>query len=278
MLNARRTTIFLPTFSLIWLTHRTICKIAKKAGFHGLEIFISNWNKNKLQKLARQAFEHGLMTSYHLPWSLEQNSTHFINSVLSIIGFLPPNGYKPSELCTDVHGGLDVVHYADEIVEGAGTPGNHYQKVFQTCSLFENGEYKISWKDFLEIVRSGCFPVVLDVQHVLEFMLNIKGVEGLKKYTQTELLHLLIFAWDQIGGEKITEIHWVDCNPSLGHTLGRNVWPGKGVLPLTEFADFIIGRGWNGRVVPEVRQDLLFSESTKKLKLLRETVGDHFMC
>ena len=239
----------LPTSVKIWL--------AKKHGYDGIEILVTAKNKHRLKKISEEVHSSGLGVSFHQPWSLAENPTHGVNKILDIIGVLPETDYTLGNFFQSMPADVPVTLYADRIRE----EWNHPRKRFQTCSVFnKNLEFKLSYKEFCKEVLWQKAKVTFDTQQVLEYYLNIQGVEGLLGYNRDELLDILIHCWNDLGGkENVEEIHWNDSSPSLGHTAGRNVFLGSGVLPLDQFAEYILKDGWdykNKTVVPEVGSPL----------------------
>ncbi len=290
VLSPRRN-IYLPTLSLFGLPYKETFKRIREAGFNGAEVLVNGWNRHRLGKITGMAREAGLEVTYHQPWSLDENRTHPFNHILSAIGYLPPNDYTLEWVMENIPANRRVVLYPDRIKEENiknerclfGGITNYYKCInmaYQTTSVLKrNGEYKMSWDDFLlDVCYRGLRPIVFDTQHVLEYSYDLKGVEELRKYSSEQLLRQLKKTWEQVGGSKdrVVEIHWNDCDPKLGHTGGRNVPLGTGILPLKEFATFLKEKDWWGTIVPEIKPSLPIPHSVEYLTRVRETVEEHF--
>ena len=190
------------------------------------------------------------------------------------LGYTPPNGYTLRNILTGVPANHRVVLYADRLDEDTGST---CVSAYQTRSTFHNGQEKMRYRDFLLKIRESPKPIVFDTQHVLEYKVGSLGVADLGRYSRKELLGMLVAAWHELDGEKnVVEIHWNDCDPALGNTGGRNVWPGFGVLPLDDFANFLKREKWYGIVVPEIPPNILFPHSATILYGLLHTVKGYF--
>lgn len=243
--------------------------ICQNAGFEAIEFLVTT-NTNDWWKMDEAATKMGISTTYHQSWSLEENPTHLANKVLDKMGILPKYDYSLGDLFCGVPDGRPIVVYADRVSDFSDT---HHNRRYQTVSVFHGVKYKLPWDAWVKVVRQDSMKVVFDTQHVLEYQLNLTGVEGLATYTKENFLWFLKDAWTKLGGSRnIEEVHWNDCRPILGHTAGRNVPLGSGVLPLREFAEFIRKDGFDGLVIPEVKPfDLLWRTPPSKLRKLVES-------
>lgn len=239
--------IFIPYCAFLGIPLFTTLRGAKDAGFHGVEIRLVSFRSKRDALLCRyRAVLLGLATHFHQGWSLEENPTHWHNHVLNALGYLPHNGYALADhipLTSD-----PVVIYADRIAEA-----RYYSSYWlQTCSQFaRDGRYALSYIQFADAVRRHKLPVVFDTQHYLEYTLNVRGVEDLPQ-DRRKLFDLLAEGWQELGSF-VKEIQLCDSDPRLGHTGGRNVFLGEGILPLRDFCQLVKESGWNGVVVPEVK-------------------------
>ncbi len=115
----------------------------------------------------------------------------------------------------------------------------------------------MDYKAFVEIVKKYNLPIVFDTQHILELVFGVSGVEKLVIYSDDDLNTALAEAWGELR-PYVREIHFNNFVPRWGHTLGRNVFPDKGVLNLRAFARLVRSSGWEGVVTPEVTPRHLF--------------------
>ena len=239
--------IFIPYCTLLGIPLFTTISGAKEARFHGVEIHLVSFRSYGAALLCRnRAGLLGLATHFHQGWSLRENPTHWYNHVLNALGYLPRNGYALADHIPPTGG--PVVVYADRLSETRGRP-NYW---LQTCSQFgRDGRYALPYVRFLEAVRRHRLPVVFDTQHYLEYALNVRGVEDLPQ-DRRELFDLLAEGWRELGSF-VKEIQLCDSDPRLGHTGGRNVFIGEGILPLRDFCRLVKESGWDGVVVPEVK-------------------------
>jgi len=259
--------VYLPYMKLFGYSFISLARI-KAAGFDGVEIHIAGYsNKERLLETIAKAHTLGLETRVHQAWSLEESPTFWFNHLLNLFGQLPRTGYTLAEhLPAD---DVPAVVYANRWGEVVG----HDKWLLQTCEVFDkDGNFKTSYKEFVRVVKTHDLGVVFDTQHVLEFMLNLHGVEGLPT-DKEKLLELLIKAWDDLG-PYVREIHLNDSNPRLGHHKGRNVFLGTGILPLKEFVRHVKQSGWNGIVTPEMSPLKLLKPG--ELERLRHTVLNLF--
>jgi hypothetical protein len=249
----------IPNISLFGVPIVCVMLWAKKAHYDGVEILLTPFTRRRIMVYRKFAKNFGLTVHYHQAWSLSENPTLFFNHILSKVGYLPRSGYKLNE---HIPASVDepVVIYADRYQEVRG----HRNWSLQTCSVFEGRRYKLPYRKYVEIVKEENFPVVFDIQHVLEFMLDIIGVEGLLRQKES-LLELLKIAWEELGPH-VNEIHLNDCDPRLGHSGGRNIFLGEGVMPLGEFCAMVKNSGWNGTITTEVA----FSHLKYRLSRLTE--------
>lgn len=262
--------VLLPKLSLFGLPMGLTMRWAKAAGFAGLELLAVRMIMKHLPRIAGWAEQLGLVLHLHQPWSLSENSTYAHNRVLSAVGYLPQDGYQINDLVPP-ETPQPLVIYADRFRD-AITLSNRW---IQTVSVFQRGRdgrftYQLPYRQFVEVVLKHNLPVVFDTQHFLEYLIGVQGVEKLSSDPRL-LFRQLSKGWETLR-HLVREIHLNDFNPMLGHTRGRNVFPGTGIVPLAGFMQLVRRSGWQGTVVPEVAPRHLFGRHA--LTHLRRRVGE----
>ncbi len=237
--------VFIPYMRVLGLPFVTTLRGARAAGFHGVEISLLGMSKKAANDCRHMAQSLKLAVHFHQAWSIDENPTHWFNHLFHWLGRTQPTGYTLAEHLPDDD--LPVVVYADRWRETLGHP-NWW---LQTASCFnERLARRITYDDFLKVVRRHSLPVVFDTQHYLEMSLGVSGVEGFPESISV-LRDRLIRGWRELG-PLVKEIHLCDSDPALGHSASRNVFLGCGRLPLRDFCRFVKESGWEGVVTPEV--------------------------
>lgn len=218
---------------------------ALACGFNGVEVHLQPRVIKKVPQYRALAAKLGLTLHFHQPWNVDDNPTYLFMRVLQTFGQLPRSGYRFDDHFAGVT--EPIVAYPDRAEECAGRDNCW----LQTCPTYRrDGLPRVAFVEFLDIVRRDHLSVVFDTQHYLEYRLGLTGVEGLPT-DRYRLGELLAEGWGLLG-KHVREIHLVDFDPRRGHTRGRNVFPGEGVLPLHGFCEMVVASGWSGSVVPEV--------------------------
>ncbi|MDP3727298.1 MAG: TIM barrel protein [bacterium] len=265
--------ILLPYFALWRLPAFTTIRGAKDAGFDGVEIHLAGQSQRRALACRAHARRLGLKVHLHQGWSIEESSSvHVWNRLMHPVGLLPRPGYRLAE---HIPFGVNdpVVIYAERWRDALAHP-NWW---LQTC---RQANARLRFEEFVAIVERERLPVVFDLQHYLEFRLDLRGVGGLarpgilRNFLPDVLMGYLTEGWHQLG-PLVREIHLDDCDPRLGHTRGRNVPLGTGVLPVRDFCRMVKESGWDGTVVPEVQPFLLHRH--RRYADLRRQVADLFV-
>lgn len=238
---------------------------ARACGFDGVEVHLQPRMIKKVPQYRALAAKLGLTLHFHQPWNVDDNPTYLFMRLLQAFGQLPRSGYRFDDHFADV--AEPIVAYPDRAEECAGRDNCW----LQTCPTYRrDGLPRVAFVDFLDIVRRNHLSVVFDTQHYLEYRLSLTGVEGLPT-DRYQLGELFAEGW-KILGKHVREIHLVDCDPCLGHTRGRNVFPGEGVLPLHGFCEMVVASGWSGPVVPEVSPLAIWPRKRARLAELSRIV------
>lgn len=257
------TKVFLSQASVLPLPLWYAVRLAKKAGFDGVEIFnFQRFWRNSPERCRALARKNNLDIHFHQIWFREKNEHHLHNRILDGIGCLPSFDSSLEGEFGGIH--EPVVLYPYRWRETLEKP-NYW---FQTHTHYRNGKPLISFEDFCKAVVDNNLSVVFDTQHVLEFMLGkMDGVKSLPT-KQKEIMPLLEDAW-QILGSYTKEIHLNDyCPPH------HNVFPGHGVFPLVDFTGVVRQSEWSGTVIPEVDpKHLLGRTLSERLLRLQNTVA-----
>ncbi len=255
-------------------------RAAQEAGFDGLEVLLAPGMDHEKVLGISPAF--GL--SWHEVWSLENDPTQPMNYLAALLGKIPRRTEGlDRQLPTPTLFKNPVVCYPNRIAETSNWKLHRKDLLqFQTCR--PHG-VDMRFEQFVQVVWKENLKVVFDTQHALEWKLRMHGVEEMKDTSSSTLMGYLKEMWETLG-EYVTEIHLNDFNPSLGHTNGRNCFPGTGVLDLREFAGMVKQSGWQGIVVPEVAPHYLYPYKIPctpfgvpfrpRLKELLEVVTDMF--
>lgn len=253
-----------------WIARRA-ARIAKAAGFDGVELFCVD--ANYLQEMVDIVKARDLSARTHQLWSFVGGQNHWYNHVFRWLGMLRA---EDMPLQKQAVLGVPLIVYADKWREVLDSHSGVQNFLIQTCTEHLQRKFRLSWTEFLKIQEEYRFPIAFDTQHVLEWMNGKIGVSRLQKGGDF-LLTRLKYAWD-ILGQDVVEIHWNDCVLGGDDTRDRNVYPGVGGLPLEKFAQYVRASGWEGVVVPEVSPLHLPRGGThvEKLAALRREVREYF--
>lgn len=240
--------VFMPHFSILGVPLYPSLKKAKKAGYYGVEIHLAAKSMSKAMDIRRQAKILGLDIHWHQGWSKEEDESGLmLNKILDFFEQLPKPGYT---LENHIPRTSDpTVIYVERLNE-IGANKNWWVQTACYSYSKKGNNLRVSLEKFLEKVESIDIKIVFDVQHFLEWYYEVIGVSDLPAKT-LKLLKKLEYGWEKLG-KRVKEIHLTDTNPALGNDKGRNVYFGKGILPLKEFCGMVRDSGWGGVVVPEV--------------------------
>lgn len=237
-----------------------------RAGFAFLEVFLMGSVWNNLRYYNTLARNLSLELRFHDGWTYTEGHPLWINYVANMMGYLPKD---PSEARI-----IDIIKKISKpcvvYAEHARANGLPENILLQTYSLLEDGQFKISLRDFIGLVKTKQYRIVFDTQHVLEMFLNKPGVGNFKDFSRLRLGHSLLTAWYELQ-PYVAEIHLCDCRPDNSQYGGSNVWPGTGILPLKVFCDAVVKSEWSGPVSIEVAPFVLWRPNmVRRLKRLRE--------
>jgi Xylose isomerase-like TIM barrel len=261
----------LPWTARLGITEKLMALVAE-AGFDGIEALYRN--ETHAQRLRELADANGLRIHFHQIWTLKGSPSHWHNHVLAGFGLVSNEGIP---LCISPNART---YTRQEPFVAYGEIDTLEQCQFaniwvQTCPNHDSGliMHDERFTSFCEHVRKRNHRVVFDTHHVLELMVGRMGIEYLSTNTET-LLSMLIQAWD-ILGPYTTEIHLNDIDPRRGHTSGRSLLIGTGILPLRSFWDHVVrGKYMPQHIVPEVHPDITggIRPSVESLRMVRDTV------
>lgn len=241
---------YVPHFSLFGIPLISLLA-AKSAGADGVEIHLVAKTMSEALRVAERAKALSLGVHWHQDWSLDEDGVKLIhNKVLHFLGQLPHPGYLLAEHIPPTDD--PAVIYVERV--GEIGPRNKSWWVQTACNF---GAYPtaLTFEKFLDVAEELKLGVVFDVQHVLEWLHGEVGIARLSR-DPVVLGATLAFAWKKLRG-RVREIHFTDMDPRLGNSAGRNLFPGEGTLPLTDFCAMVQKSGWSGVVVPEVRPSAL---------------------
>lgn len=277
----------LPSPTIPAFTFEAKCKLAKKHGFHGIELFMFRGVGEKLPRYRAIASDYGLRLSLHQPWSYKESGGTHANRILELIGMLPKDGYRLRDVFTHANDEL-LVCYVDrkEEIEHQRTRSKHrigaQRFAFQTTTSWvkkdDKRQHVLPFSDLIRLLRETEHPIVLDTFHALEWYYGGAGGNMLVTKPEQELSDNLYKIWKLIGRERIPEIHWNDCVPHSGFSDGRSCFPGNGVLRrgLEAIAHDINMSGWDGYVIPELSPAEFFPDREWHMALLRNTLESFF--
>ena len=238
----------------------------KEAGFSGIEVIITNRFRDYVWRCQNLAKELDLTLHFHQSWSADEDPTDWRFKVLGWVGYLPSSGYTLRNHIPREIDNYPVVINADRINEATRNLSFWYQ----TECIFQDSIPKLTFPEFVGLVKRYDLPVVFDTQHYLEYRLgHFRGLKYLPT-VKTELMKLLEEGWKMLG-QHTKEIHLNDWRPE-----SRNVFPGTGIAPLAEFCQLVKSSGWNGYIVPEISPSIPIPHSKYTLDRLRETVDSYF--
>lgn len=238
---------YLPHFSLCGLPFPISLRAAKRAGADGVEIHLVAKSMLEALHVAMHARAMGLGVHWHQGWSLEEDYAKlFLNKALDFFWQLPRPGYT---LDGHIPPTTDpAIIYVERV--GEIGPRNRNWWVQTACNFEAHPNTALTFEEFLGVAEELDLGVVFDVQHVLEWVLRKEIVDFPR--SSAVLWATLEYAWRNLRG-RVREIHFTDTDPRRGSRAGRNLFPGDGILPLTDFCAMVLGSGWSGTVVPEVR-------------------------
>lgn len=221
-------------------------RAAKRAGADGVEIHLVAKTMAQALRVAKHAKSLGLGVNWHQGWSREEDYAKLPhNKVLDILGQLPRSGYSLEGHIPPTDD--PAVVYVERI--GEIGPNKHWW--VQTACNFAHPR-ALTFEKFLGFAEELDLGIVFDVQHVLEWIYR-KQIADLPQ-NSAKLGAKLEYTWRKLHEHgRVKEIHFTDTDPRLGNNAGRNLFFGKGILPLTDFCAMVRESGWSGVVVPEVR-------------------------
>lgn len=270
----------LSTPSFLWRNVESMCELLRSIGWSGLEIFMFPGQEKVRERLEVLAPE--MRISLHQPWSYAESGGLLVNRFLSLFGRLAPDQYTLASCAVGGSGRLFVA-YADrceEVVCLRNMPGQKTVFALQTATTWigegKARRHRMGYHDFVRAVHLHQIPVVFDTFHVLEWKLGTIG-KKLCGLNESILTKALLEAWEEVGPERIVEIHWNDFTATDLLADGRACFPGEGRLGkgLTVLAKDICRRGWKGHIVPEISPLLLFP-SNRKMRELKERMDSFF--
>ncbi len=230
--------ILFPYGSLAGMTVLRDLERAHRLGFQGVEILITPAAMSHRKEARALAGRLGLTIHYRQAWSRAEDSTHPLNVVADLFSALPRDGYRLDE------------HIPNDLEEPVMVRADRWQEAVGHPNYWL-GAYGMPWDaflDLLELVRN--FSVVFNTRLYLKRKLGVREIEDLPR-NPTVLLAHLAEGWKQLR-HLVREIHLGDCTPGRGRLMGRNVFPGTGIIPLQAFCDLVRRSGWEGTIVPEV--------------------------
>jgi len=256
--------IFLPYAEILWKKIPASLEEIRAYGFDGAECHLIGklLSKSYIDNLQKVAREFRLDIRFHQGWSWKTGQPNIYNLILCFLGALVSEDIPLLDQVKNV-GTSPVVIYGNLVDQ----PGK-INFLYQTARLANS---TLSFREFVDVVKKRNLPVVFDTQHVLEWSQDVHGVEGLPNQKE-KIRDLVLDLWQELR-HQVTEIHLCDFDPKLGRSRGRNVFPGKGIFPLSDFCTAVRESGWNGIVVPEV---VMHSSEVKDLKKLREKIDQLF--
>ncbi len=250
----------LPSAGLYPLPLWLILRFAKKAGFDGVEVFLfGKWTSARVERLLNDAADLNLIIHFHQVWSTDESSDGVTrrDRILTALGQLPKSSYRLEDIVPP--NARPLVAYADVL---RGRDDGYWVQTLSTGPI-----YKVPFEEFKNKFMKTPFPIVLDTQHIFEYISGAAGVSriGLNK---PQLLERFAEVWKTFG-QHVQEIHFNDFDPSLGNAKGRNVFPGTGVNPLVEMAQLVMNDHWDGFMVPEV----FLGWNIRRVQALRSYLG-----
>jgi hypothetical protein len=244
-----------------------ILHMAKNTGFDGVEIFLfGKWTRDKVSRVLDLAEKLNLTISFHQVWSTNESSSGITwrDRILTALGQLPGEGYNLDEIVPV--NARPLVAYADCVIRHPETIREGYwvQSV-PTGVSYE----KSSYTNFEQSFRMSKFPIVMDTQHLLEYISGRSGITNIIR-RDSEGIHAVWEKFLNTYSGSIEEIHFNDLNPALGDTNGRNLFPGTGIAPLKAFAATLKSARWDGSIVPEVQPKFILYRKERLMELRRE--------
>lgn len=265
--------ILLSHLSMWGMPVSRIIEIAAKAGFDGVEIFLSNPVRKRIAYYRELTARYNMALHFHQFISYDEDPGHLIFRILGAINYLPQPGYTLDE------------HVPKEITEPVVVSADRSREAFshsnywlQTTSATDSyGGYKLEFCAFLVLLATHndhFGSIVFDTQHLLEYRQGKRGIEHLSTDSNL-LLKKLEQDWKLLDlNHSVQEMHLNNFDPNLGHTKGRNVLPDHGILPLKEFIAIVKQSGWaGGFITPEVSPIHMFPYSLDSAKRLLEATN-----
>lgn len=252
--------VLVPHFLLFGIPIFTTLRGAQAAGFDGVEIHLAGRTMAGAIRSRERAKRLGLIVHLHQGWSLAEDSTRLLhNRILHALRLLPHDDYS---LENHIPPGTTepVVVYAERIHEAIGHPNWWLQTA---CHLDAVGQPRLPLERFYELVEHHRLPVVFDIQHILEYCYGLEGVGKLPRSPE-RFWQLLEESWHRLQ-PFVREIHLTDIEPARGDARGRNIYFGKGCLPLSNFCTMVKHSGWDGYVVPEIDPQDLHARGPQKV-------------
>jgi hypothetical protein len=274
--------------SLFGLPMNVAMKMAKNAGFDGIEVLLNHWYMAQIPHYRNIAQDIGLNLHFHQAWSSEEDPTDWRFTLMEAARYLPQSGYALEDnvpffitkepVVIDAGRLLEIKSRPTSISELTRPIPNNYW--FQTDTVVNSEGYRLIYFDeFAKLVQQNNLPVVFDTQHCLEWTLGrFRRLQSIAWKAHIESIDLITLmkaqlkkCWEQLGPHT-KEIHLNDFNPITGK---GNLFPGEGLVPLQYFCDLVKKSGWQGVVVPEVSPSPNLWRYN--LKILRERTESYFI-
>ena len=235
-------------------------RLAKEAGFDGVEVMVTN---NEVTQDARALLEiserYGLpILAIHAPVLL---LTHFVWGRDPAVKL-----ERSAELARSVGATTVVVHppfrwqaqYSRDFLRIVRATAKKYGVEIAVENMFP---WKVAGKN-LKAYSPGSDPTLMDCDAMtLDFShASLSGRDSLE------------FALAM--GQRLRHVHLCDGSGSIddGRIFDEHLLPGKGKEPVAEVLEYLAHRGWNGNVVAEVNTRKAKTEE-EQLEMLRQTLA-----
>lgn len=259
-----KTKIFIMMASLWPRPLTQVFKMAKRSGFDGVEIMLTNQVIRNLSEYLEKAKELGLAVNWHCWWETGYNVWP---EILANFGLIPD--WRQRKTFKEIVGRLTepVVLYSWRVAEWSQGENYRFQAAYCPVANLGNPLFSpLNYDEFILKVRHYKLQLVFDTRHLLEYLCFSTTIDYRLK-DKNFLLGTLLAEFQELKNY-ITEIHLSDLNSQrfLVGSSSNPLLPGMGDIDLGIFLKSVKRSNWQGDIVIECHPSQLFFFPINKLR------------